>query len=44
MADDWTRAMVADRLDLAADVMRRLIGAVGKAVALSTPLVRVRHF
>ena len=22
MADDWTRAMVADRLDLAADVMR----------------------
>ena len=24
MADDWTRAMVADRLDLAADVMRSL--------------------
>ena len=24
MADDWTRAMVADRLDLAADVMRSM--------------------
>ena len=24
MADEWTRAMVADRLDLAADVMRSL--------------------
>ena len=24
MADDWSRAMVADRLDLAADVMRSL--------------------
>jgi hypothetical protein len=24
MSDDWTRAMVADRLDLAADVMRSM--------------------
>ena len=24
MADEWTRAMVADRLDLAADVMRSM--------------------
>ena len=44
MADDWTRAVVADWLDLAADVMRSLIGAAVNAAALSTPFVRARHF
>ena len=45
MADEWTRAMVADRLDLAADVMRsmppvrrRAMSAPGRNMSRPSPI------